>query len=50
MMSGYRILLEEVGNDIFDVHKGDIKISVYDHFVKFCLIRQLLFSFPYYDW
>ena len=45
MMNGYRILLEEVGDDVFDIHKGDIKISVYDHFVKFRLIRQLLFSF-----
>ena len=38
-------LFQEVSDDIFDIHKGDIKIRVDDYFVSFPLIGQFLFGF-----
>ena len=44
-MMGCNSLLQEVGDDVFDIHESDVKITVDHYFVGFALIAEFLFGF-----
>jgi len=43
-MMSWRRLLEEVGDDVFDIHECDVKVAVHYYFVGFALVAEFFFG------